>query len=261
MYKKFYYLRIAQFMLIILLLSNFIYSSDYYGNFNIIVTDTGTIFFDSKTNYPLLNINESDDFTLKKAKFWVLNITINDTFSDYIYYINFPKGTSINYIKTKSLSRIESTDNGITIIGTGKNQNFEVLIQYSFNEQKSINQKYLFYITLFAIIIVLLSFIFALIINKYFFQNKINIKNKQSLDSQLKQENYEEIIFKKKIILTQRQQLIVDLLKKEDLSQTEIMNKLNLVKSSVSRNIDSLEKKGIVIKKQKGIINIISLNK
>ncbi|MFW6220225.1 MAG: DUF7343 domain-containing protein [Nanoarchaeota archaeon] len=260
MITKIFWCKLLLLVLIFIFVSNFIYSIDYYGNFNLTLTNSGTIYLDSKTNHPLFKIEKTDEFTSKDGKYWILNISVDDVFSDYIYYINFPKGTSINYIKTKSLSRIESTDSGITIIGIGENEKIKILVQYSINGIKSRNINYFNYIILSFIIIFIISFILALVINK-FFLNRKNIVYDKKENIILNNLNYKEIIKKKNIILTKRQQLIVDLLKKENLTQTQIMNKLNLPKSSISRNINTLEKKGIIIKKQKGISNVIYLNK
>ena len=60
-------------------------SADYYADIDITVDDTGVISINGKTNHPDLLVENSDLYTFKKQSYWLLNITKNDVFSDYIY--------------------------------------------------------------------------------------------------------------------------------------------------------------------------------
>jgi len=205
----------------------------YYADIQIDVTKEGLVSVEGSTNHPGLNIISSPDYTSKDGKYWVFNLTLSDVFDSYIYELNLPKGSEVNYFKTPKLSRIKEDEGKITLIGTGNNQHFLVVVQYQIHPDA---KNYAFLI----VAILLLAFVFLVLRLKNRVPSKLNY-NPESL--------------------TERQNQIINLLKKskKPLTQAKLEDLTGLPKSSLSRNIDSLVKRGIIVKEKKGISNIIYL--
>ena len=64
-------------------------------------------------------------------------------------------------------------------------------------------------------------------------------------------------------LLPERQKQIMQLLQKENkpMTQAQIRKKLNYSKASASRNINSLELKGLITKEEIGATNLIKLKR
>ena len=215
-------------------MSSFCYAENYYADIVFKVQNNGNVLLSGITNHPALELEQSSELTSKQGKYWKLNIILNETFTNFIYEIQLPKNSVINYMKLSDFARIEDSPNGLKIIGTGQNQKFEVIIQYHINSK--IRSNYFTYILIILIIV----------IGIYLFYFK-KLKKKKNI---------------KMPELTERQKLIFNLIKKskESLTQKNIEKKLGLPKSSVSRNISSLQRKGLITKEQKGMSNLIKLN-
>jgi uncharacterized membrane protein len=225
----------------------------YYADISIDIDNQGNIQINGISNHPFFN-NETDPnlFITKSKGYWLLNITTNDIFSNYIYTINLPKNAEINYIKTQSKFRLTTDYNSLKIIGYAENNIIDLVIQYQIkqntNQYTFIKTSYIPIFFLFIIFtIALLSFIFILIKNKKY---KTNNTNEDEPTTQLINS------------LPDRQKNIYNILKenKFEITQKEIETILKIPKSSVSRNIQSLIKKGIITKIPIGLKNKIILN-
>lgn len=224
-------------LIMFILLSNSVSGINYYADIQIDVSKDGTVTFDGATNHPLLQ-GTSQEFTSKKGIYWTLNITIDETFDSYIYELNLPKNSFINYLKTPQLSRILDDGNGITIIGTGENQQFVIIVQYSISVFVSEGSKIL---KPFLYLVVV-----ALIAGAYLFFTKK--KTKLTYDPKT---------------LTRRQNLIMNVVRKskDPITQAKIERITGLPKASLSRNIESLVKKELIEKHRRGMSNVITLKK
>ncbi len=237
------------FLLLLLFMGIFIFLSlpdaiaqDYYADIAIDVKRDGVVIIDGITNYEGLLTDSSPDYTSKEGKYWVLNVSKDEVFSSFIFRVNFPENTQINYIKTPDLRRIEHTDRGLSIVGTGEDKELFVIVQYSFNSFEEEKKTTNYFITIvLAFILIFVSGLFF-----YWYYRK----------------SFRKKAFYDKTLLTDRQRLILDIVEKNKnvLSQRDIEIKSGLAKSSVSRNIQSLVLKGILKKEVKGMSNIISLN-
>ncbi|MBS3056867.1 MAG: hypothetical protein J4473_05540 [Candidatus Aenigmarchaeota archaeon] len=207
------------------------HAEKYYADINIDVKDTGILKFSGITNHPMLK-GESGNYTSKKGEVWLINITLGN-FSDYVYRITLPEKASVNYIRSNSRFRIE-TDGRLTIIGTGKTE-LSIIIQYTIK-----NQNIDYFPTAIAITSVLIIITAVLLIRKK--KKAINVKYNET-------------------ILTERQKMIVNMLEKGHVTQSYLEKNLSIPKSSLSRNIRSLERKGIIKKYKKGMSNVIELKK
>ncbi|PLW79667.1 hypothetical protein C0585_06760 [Candidatus Woesearchaeota archaeon] len=207
----------------------------YYADIDIFLEDDGNVIIEGISNYPnLLTEQPNPNYTSKKGKYWLFNMTMDETFDEFIYRLHMPKDLDINYLKTRHLSRIDQ-DDSITVIGTGRDESLVILVQYSINRLE--NNNYLISIFLSIIILILLAAYF------FFFHKK---KKTKRIDP---------------AFLTERQKIIYDILKKskKPLTQKYIEEKTNLPKSSVSRNIESMVRKDIISKEKVGMSNRLTL--
>jgi uncharacterized membrane protein len=209
--------------------------NNFYADLLITINDRGDVVISGLTNHP--NITGSYyGLTSKQGKYWVFNLS-GDYFSSALFKVSLPDGVVINYIKSSAPVSIGYDDSPF-VKGILKDKFLEILIQYHFEELKSDNNFYLFFVFLGLVIFSIGSYLL------YFFKTKKkdNLHVKFSLNDR-----------QKKILLF--------LEKKEGVSQSFLEKEFGWPKSSLSRNIDSLVRKGLVIKLNKGNSNVIVLNK
>ncbi|MCJ7570896.1 MAG: MarR family transcriptional regulator [Candidatus Thermoplasmatota archaeon] len=222
-------------------------AQDYYADVTIDVDSYGFVTIDGTTNYPDLLIKNTEIYTSKKQSYWLFNITKDENFTDFVYVLTLPEGSSINYIKTTGSIRIEEDQGKLIVNGFGENVPFAIQVQYQIGistEEEFIkfDPVFIFLIAVIIILIAILAGIFVKEIVKTY---------------DLKEDGYD---FKG---LNQRQKQIMKLLidKKTPLTQTDIQRELNIPKAAVSRNIRGLELKGLIEKEQIGMSNLIRLKK
>lgn len=221
--------------LIAFLLCASLISAEYYADVIINVDQTGEVEISGLSNHPQLQETKTSEYTIKDKQFWTLNITLNEKFSDFVYEIRFPKETTINYIQSPNKIGISNIDGDLVISGIGKNEKFFVIAQYSFNNKSQNDILYLIIVLIFIVVGSIVLFRF-----------KKSPKPKINLNT-----------------LTERQKEIVNIIlkNKNGITQAELQKQTNLPKASLSRNIETLTKKGIIIKEEKGMTNIIFIKK
>lgn len=233
-----------------------IFAQGYYADIIIDVDDKGRTSITGSTNYLFFeNVSLSDDFTSKIDGNWLFNISSDVVFSDFVYRLNLPEGVDVNYIKTTKNFRIDDSGDGIALVGSGSNRNLEVVVQYSIdNDVYDSLDGNVYLIAFFSgvgfFFVLFLSFA---IYRRYFDKTKqeIVIENAGDVIERFHYDN-----------LTVRQKKIVDLLSEnEKLTQTQISRMLDIPKSSVSRNVSTLEVKGFVQREESGISNFVFLRK
>jgi uncharacterized membrane protein len=222
-------------------------AQDYYADVTIDVDSYGFVTIDGTTNYPDLLIKNTEIYTSKKQSYWLFNITKDENFTDFVYVLTLPEGSSINYIKTTGSIRIEEDQGKLIVNGFGENVPFAIQVQYQIGistEEESIKFDPVF-IFLIAVIIILIAILAGIFVKEI-------VKTHD-----LKEDGYD---FKG---LNQRQKQIMKLLiaRKTPLTQTDIQRELNIPKAAVSRNIRGLELKGLIEKEQIGMSNLIRLKK
>lgn len=234
-------LLIVLFVLIIFTISAtkaFAQEQTYYADINIKVDNSGNTLIKGTSNHPLLNEGVTSNLTSKKGTHWILNISPKGTFSDAYYKIQFPKDTIINYIKAPQIARIEYSDDGLAVIGTAKNQPISVVIQYRIEPEllESANS-----ILLTVLVIILVALLIGAI---FIIRKKRNSTQKQKYDIE---------------VLNERQKEIMELVIKlgGQTTQKALENALTIPKSSLSRNIDSLVRKGFIEKHASGMTNTV----
>lgn len=245
-------------LLFALLLSISCAYSQYYADVQITISDNGIVNVEGKSNYqPLLNITQSDLYTSKKNGVWTLNITIDENFDNFIYELNLPKYSTINYIKTTPTFRIADGGDHIQLIGTGENQKFYILLQYKIDNTKAfVSESNPWILNSIFFVIVILVVIGILITYKLIRMNRKRNK-KINIETEISEGEKPKVDYS---ILPQRQQDIIQLLKKNDkMTQKQLEEIMEIPKSSISRNVQTLVVKGIVRKEQVGQTNYLSL--
>ena len=228
-------------------------AENYYADIEISVDDSGIVDIKGTSNHPDLLVKNSQLYTYKKQSYWLLNITKNEVFSDYIYVLTLPEGSKINHIKTSGFRGIEEEDGKLIISGAGQNESLSVVVQYQVNanSDEQVSVDFVIMLLLGMSIIILTGLLFYFV-----FKNK----QKESIGSNVNIDNEVGYSFKG---LSERQKEIVQLLidTKRPLTQVEIQKELDMPKAAVSRNVHSLEIKGLIEIEKIGMSNLIRLKK
>ncbi|MFH2028201.1 MAG: MarR family transcriptional regulator [Nanoarchaeota archaeon] len=235
----------AIFLVLVMFLSiQLVHASDYYADIEIDVDEAGSVDISGTTNHDNLIVESSQDYTSKKQSYWLLDITFEEEFSDYVYVVNLPFGSSINYIKSAGSFRIETGNGKLSIKGYGNNKPLSIIIQYQIG--KTDQNDYTSFIVALIFITMAVLFITSRVKKIKKRSKKHKEKNDHNLDG-----------------LTVRQKDIMRLLIEKDnpMTQKEIEKGLNIPKASISRNINSMELKGLIEKEKTGMTNIIKLKK
>lgn len=213
----------------------FIFADNFNSDLKIAVDNLGFTSITGITNYPNLITNNSQAYTSKKESIWLFNLSL-DKHSNFSYQLELPKKIEIISINSSNNYNLHSKLNYIILIGNGNNESLDILIYYKTNKPE------------FPIVKgILTSILIGLIIYFIFKFSKKNLKkNKSKYDLSS---------------LTQRQKEIMKFLikNKKPTLMGDIVKKLSIPKTSVSRNIITLELKGFVTKENVGVSTIVKL--
>ena len=99
-------------------------ADNYYADITINVDNSGFVTIEGTTNHPDLLAENTEIYTSKKQSYWLLNITKDEIFSDFVYVVTLPEGASINYVKSSSFIRIEEDLGSLVVKGFGQNKTF-----------------------------------------------------------------------------------------------------------------------------------------
>jgi len=227
-------------------------SEEFYANIEIEIDESGFVTIDGMTNHPDLIAKNTEVYTLKKQSYWLLNITKEDKFSDYVFELKLPEDASINYIKSSGLIRIEENVGILTVKGFGQNESFSLIVQYQIIKGEDIAFIGLEIFILIIILLLIIVILFFVIITYKKRKTRENASQQVLVDNK----HYHEG-------LSDRQKKIIDLLieRNRPLTQTEIQKDLDIPKAAVSRNINALEIRGLVEREKIGMSNLIRLKK
>jgi uncharacterized membrane protein len=242
--------RLLIFGLIAMLMLSPAYAEDYYADVQVRVMATGEVMISGATNHPSLAPGLTQNFTGKSGQNWLLNLTLAENFSEYIYDISFPPNTEINYMNVPKNVRVETEGEIIHIIATGTNQTFFAVVQYSF-DGPAMGQPPLDPILMLGIAIII-----GFLISQVYFHYKRRRSSKGSTVVPKPKRSYHPEA------MTERQNQILDILKREGghATQAKIQNETKIPKASLSRNIDSLVRKKVIKKERKGMTMVIYFN-
>jgi uncharacterized membrane protein len=229
--------------LVCVLFTCLVQAEPYYADVSVEVDESGVSHVSSISNHPLLQERTSDSLTSKRGGYWLFNLTLpeEDVFSDFVYTVNLPEGAEVNYVKTTGQFRIISSEGRISVSGTGSDMRMSVLIQYRLSSLEETEG--LWYLLPVALFIIL-----ALGIYLRFLKRR-----------SITEEAYEPFLD----VLTERQKSILRMISESDkpINQSLICERLDLPKSSVSRNVNSLVRLGLVEKTRVGMSTFLSLKK
>jgi len=224
---------------------------DYYADLVITVDSSGFVTIAGLTNYPNLTIQNTEQYTSKQQSHWLLNITKQDIFSEFVYNLRLPIDSSISYIKSSGSLRIEENLGNLIVRGIGENEPLSIVIQYQTEKQdRFLLQDTLVYLILFLAIIIVSILLLFLFLKERKINGRQPSKEVRVSLGDMKGLNH-------------RQKQIMQILHQRDtpLTQTDIQKELQIPKASVSRNILGLERKGLIEKEQIGMSNLIRLKK
>ena len=223
----------------------------YYADVTITVDASGFVTIEGLTDYPGLLVKDTQNYTSKQHSIWLLNITKQEQFSEFVYVLTLPKGSLINYIKASGSIRIEENQGSLIIRGFGENDSLSIVVQYQIakNNESFFQGNFIYFILILAIIFVIILLVFLL----------VNEKTTKEPYME-KREPTPPLAWKG---LNHRQKQIMQLLSESTmpLTQTDIQKQLQIPKASDSRNIHGLEWKGLIEKEQIGMSNLIRLKK
>ena len=227
-------------------------AKEYYADITIDVDTSGFVTINGISNHPDLLIENTERYTSKKQSYWLLNITKNEPFSDFLYVVTLPLGSSINYLKSSGSIRIEEEEGNLIVKGFGQNTSFSVVVQYQ--TEKTSAEGTIFELNQSLIIIIAFIVSGVLVLVLFFVRSKAKTKKETTTA-----DNVEDYLKG----LTTRQKKIMKLLMESNstLTQSDIQKELNMPKAAVSRNISSLELKGRIEKEKVGMSNFIRLRK
>lgn len=228
------------FVVLILSLVPFSFA-ELYADLDIYVDESGIVSIEGLSNDDLIKPGVYDDLTSKQDGYWLLNITSKDVFESYVFDLNLPENSVVNYIGVYDISSFED-NSGLRVKGIVEDKPFKVIVQYRIKNS----------ITDFRWEYLILSLVFLIVGLVYgFYSKKINlIKTKIETVKE-----YDPDMF------TPREFQVIKLLQKNKghMSQAELQKETNLPKASLSRNIASLVRKEIIVKFKTGMTNMVKL--
>lgn len=237
-----FFFHLSGLILIFCLVAPISLAQEYYADVQIRVYPTGEVEISGTTNHPALAPGTTQNFTSKSRNKWILNITLPETFSEYVYDVSLPPGAEINYLNAPKTVRMETQDNTLHVIASGENQQFFVVVQYTLGTPPQPPS---------PLPLVAAGFILAIIaVFAYRRFRKLSIGKS---NSRVKYNPH---------ALTDRQRMIVEALKKNKapMTQAKLQAETKIPKASLSRNLDSLIKKGIVKKERRGMTMVVYFN-
>ena len=137
--------------------------------------------------------------------------------------------------------RIVDEEGEISVKATGKNERFYILAQYRIEKSNTSSldniKNIVIYLSLLVIVLIIVGVVFG----------------------KIKKRTIPKALHYHPESLTERQKAIVDFVmeNKQPVTQAIIEKELKIPKSSLSRNIEALVRKGILKKESKGMTNII----
>jgi uncharacterized membrane protein len=212
------------------------FSQGFYADVLFDIGPDGKVDISGTTNHPEISpLSGSDDFTLKNKRYWSVNISAEGSFESYIAKVRLPPEASLNYLRASNVLSIGEDDGRIAVAITGRDEPLSFFAQYSLKEEEGYS--FLPYLLVLPILVVPGILIFV-------YLRKRRGISRLSFSS-----------------LTDRQAVIVRTVmnNKGSMAQSELEKCLGIPKASLSRNIESLVRKNMIVREPKGMTNQITL--
>jgi uncharacterized membrane protein len=224
--------------------------SGNYADIEIDIGKDGLVSITGPTNYPQLkDISNSAAYTSKTGEYWLFNLTVSEQFDEYIFVLNLPMNSQVNYIKAPENFRIENNNGRISIVGFAEESDMNIIVQYKISYIDYLMGKNTIILILSGMLVFMIIFSVTLLL-KF---NDIKKRRQITKDDHMQKDNPYDIS-----LFTERQQEIIKLLEKhKKMTQKELEQTMKIPKSSISRNIRTLEIKGIISKERVGHTNYL----
>ncbi len=249
-------------VLLVVLLAGIAYAQPYYADMSFFVKDDGSVQLSGLSNHPAFSQTISQDFTSKRGKYWILNITVPGNFSNAVYTISLPQNAAINYLGSTMTSRIVSESSRPAVKGSGENTSFSVVIQYSMDNGNSAVGLSAYVIAggLALLLVIVLLFYRRFVLHAHS-RKAAGHPHHTSSPTGAEAHGHAEKWYDKEL-LPDRQKDIIEKLEEhgKPVTQRSLESEFSIPKSSLSRNIDSLVRRGIIKKERKGMVNVLILN-
>ncbi len=218
----------------------------YYADVVIDVSSTGLVSISGQTDAPNFLTQNSQQLTSKNNGLWLLNITLPEELSPFVYEIQLPSDVEINYMHLPSLLRVESTPNGLVISGVSSQAKDDLLVQYSLLSSRVVSS------SLYTVIALVVVFLFLAVLIFFKFKKR-SVRVKFGSKKHIRSSRF--------MALPSRQKLILKaILKQGDfITQAQLEKELLIPKASLSRNVASLCQKGFLRKEKTGMTNTLYL--
>jgi uncharacterized membrane protein len=218
-------------LIAIILFTGICYAQGYYADITLEVKENGAVNISGTTNSTYLLLGETQTLTTKQGEVWTLNFEAQEEFETYSLEVIFPSGVEIIKAKASGASAI-TTKEGKTALITSGNGQIAVQIEYKLNSSAKETPNF----TLFGIVLIILIMTGIAL---FAFKKMKPKKEKKKYDKE---------------VLTDRQKQIAEVIEKNNgkATQAEIQKELGLPKASLSRNLRTMEKKGMIRKDKKG---------
>lgn len=237
-------------LIIALLFLPIVSAGDYYADIEISVDESGLAAIKGESNYLNFITEGTDRYTSKKQSYWLFELSTEEVFSDYFVLVRLPEGASVNYVKSSGNFRIENLGERLGVRVFGQDEEMSIKIQYQIVKSE---KSYIGIIITLSIVIIGI-FLYFIIKSK-----KLRVKDEENKSKEDKSKK-EEINYNLDGLTARQKKIMAFLIEKnKPMIQAEIEKELNLPKSSVSRNIKSLELKGKIEKERAGMSNIIRI--
>jgi uncharacterized membrane protein len=250
-------------LIFILVLPIFTSGQEFYADISVDIDQAGIVVVEGNSNYPDM-IGEFDTMTSKDKGVWTFSLKTDEVFSHAVFRINLPENSVVNYIRMPDFGRIEHSEDGISIIGTAESQALDIQIQYSYDKKaktllSNLFGNLFFNIILFVSILAIILMIYLL----FFREHGKKVITYLEKDNDQGENEVKPIYNVDRSSLTDRQVKIVSYIEEKggQVSQAELEKKLDMPKSSLSRNVDSLVRRDIIEKKNVGVSNRLFLKK
>jgi len=247
--KTIQYNLIFIFVLALLITSPLVFSQELYADVTIDITDSGFATIKGNTNYPDLLVDNNQNYTSKINENWFFNITKEEIFSEFIFKVLLPSSSTIYEINSSGTVWIGEESDRLVVYGLGQNESISLLINYQLSKSSDKKESSFFNIINIVFLILIILIVILIFLTLYRSYHKKQVTGKIDVE-QLKG-------------LTERQKQIMKVLNESSkpLTQTSIEKILNMPKAAVSRNIHSLEHKGLIEIEKVGMSNFVRIKK
>ncbi|MBN2458468.1 hypothetical protein JXB31_05045 [Candidatus Woesearchaeota archaeon] len=271
--KKVHLLLIA--IAVAIILASACNAAETYIDEEISLFENGEAFVYGSTNLDLLKYIKpvnmkvegiTHELTQKKDRYWLFIYKTHQNITRSDIRLSLPKDAAINHIRTKHDISISSRADITTITFTGRDMPLDIQVQYSMLDKKEHDASLKAGIIILSVLLVLGLVIYLLHKHSILFTaGSKHRKEGQGADSRKGKESHEldkDKLDSAKLLLNDTQLKIIDTLieNKGEASQTKIMHLTGIPKASLSRNIELLSQKEVILKFNAGATNYIKIH-